>query len=80
MLMVGLPFVLKGVVNWVFDNVTSYVLTSIPSISTALASQSLTIHGVTSYIFNETYCATSLSIVMAAVSTRLVLNFIPFVK
>jgi len=80
MLMIGLPFVLKGVINWFFDQIIAFVLAFLPSLSSNLTAYHISLSGIASYIFEQTYSATCLSIILSAVATRLVLNFVPFVK
>jgi len=80
LLMVGLPFVLKGVINWAFDEILSFTLSLLTAAIPQLDAASLSITGVSAWLFQTANLGTAISIVLSAVAIRFALNFIPFIK
>ncbi len=80
LLMVGLPFVLKGVINWAFSQISSFIISILSTTMPSLSAPVLSLSGISAWMFQQSNLSTAIAIVLSAVATRLILNFIPFVK
>jgi len=78
-MMIILPYVLKGVILWLVNSVLDYALSAMPA-GSSISSTVLSITGFGAYLVNQTYIVQASSVVLSALMTRMVLNFVPFVK
>ena len=78
-MMILLPYVLKSVILWLVNSVLEYAMSAMPA-GSSISSTVLSITGFGAYLVNQTYIVQAFLVVLSALITRMVLNFVPFVK
>jgi hypothetical protein len=78
--MTVLPFILKGVFEWIMVQVMELVETNLAGYDTTFQSIAINLTGVGAYLGNCLQLDICFSLLISAILLRITLNFVPFVN